>query len=81
MARLLEQELRQTASVVITRPVDANGVFALFPEKIIAALQKEYFFYVWNDRTNEVRLMCSFDTTEEEVKDFGRKLRALTASA
>jgi threonine aldolase len=69
------------ASVTITRPVDANGVFALLPEKIIGALQEEYFFYVWNDRTNEVRLMCSFDTTEEEVKDFGKKLRALAASA
>ena len=81
MARLLEQELKQTASVTITRPVDANGVFALLPERIIPALQKEYYFYVWNDRTNEVRMMCSFDTTEEEVKDFGRKLRALAASA
>jgi len=32
---------------------------------------------VWNEKTNEVRLMCSFDTGEDEIKNFGSKLRAL----
>ena len=39
-------------------------------EKIIARLQKKYFFYVWNEETSEVRLMTSFDTTEEDIADF-----------
>lgn len=81
MARLLEQELRQVREVKITQPVDANGVFAIFPEKIIPALQQEHFFYVWNDRTAEVRLMCSFDTTEDEVKNFVEKLKKLLTTA
>jgi threonine aldolase len=81
MARLLEGELRAVKEIQITQPVDANGVFAIFPEKIIAPLQEESFFYVWNERTNEVRLMCSFDTTEAEVKNFGKKLRELVATA
>jgi threonine aldolase len=34
---------------------------------------------VWNGKTSEVRLMCSFDTTEEDVKSFGKKLKELTA--
>lgn len=81
MARLLEQELRQSAQIQITRSVDANGVFAIFPRHVIEPLQRESFFYVWNDRTAEVRLMCSFDTTEEEVRNFGRRLRELLPSA
>ncbi|HET9486016.1 MAG TPA: low specificity L-threonine aldolase, partial [Chryseosolibacter sp.] len=66
MAQLLEEELLHISEVKITQTVDANGVFAIFPRKVIAALQEEHFFYVWNDVTTEVRLMCSFDTTEAE---------------
>jgi threonine aldolase len=76
MAKLLEQELR-SASVQITRPVDANGIFAILPPAIIPELQKEHYFYVWDEKTFEVRLMCSFDTTEEEIKSFGAALRKL----
>jgi threonine aldolase len=79
MAKLLEKELRQTPAVKITQAVEANGVFAILPEGTIPELQKEHFFYVWNDQTSEVRLMCSFDTKEEEVKNFGKKLRELAA--
>ncbi len=81
MARLLERELRQFHEITITRPVDANGVFAIFPKHILSALQEEHFFYVWNDRTTEARLMCAFDTTEEEIKNFGGKIKSLLASA
>jgi threonine aldolase len=56
-------------------------VFATLPRKIVAALQEEQFFYIWNDRTTEARFMCSFDTTEEEISNFGRKIKALLASA
>lgn len=81
MGKLLEMELRQSPEIKITQSVDANGVFAIMPTKIIEPLQQENFFYVWNDRTSEVRLMCSFDTTEAEIRNFGKKLRALLASA
>ena len=76
MARLLENELRQ-AHVQLTQKVDANGIFALLPEAVIGALQKEHYFYVWNEKTFEVRLMCAFDTTEEAIRNFGKKLREL----
>lgn len=75
MAKLLEGELRKVPQVTITQKVDANGIFALFPPAIIPALQNEHFFYVWNNDTSEVRLMCSFDTTEEEVRGFGESVR------
>jgi threonine aldolase len=72
MAALLEKELRKIPQVRIVYPVEANGVFARIPRKAIAALQKRYFFYVWNEEQSLVRWMCSFDTTEQDVRNFAR---------
>lgn len=77
MASRLAMGLQQFSAIRITHPVEANGVFAIFPPEIIAPLQEEYFFYVWNDDISEVRLMCSFDTTEEDVDGFVRKVGEL----
>jgi threonine aldolase len=70
MARLLAMELEKNSRIRITQPVEANGVFAIVPRKYIATLQKKYFFYVWNEETSEIRLMTSFDTTEEDIEEF-----------
>jgi len=70
MAQLLAQELGTIPRISITQPVQANGVFAILPKRHIARLQKEYFFYVWNEQTSEVRFMTSFDTTEEDIANF-----------
>lgn len=75
MARLLEKSLRELPGVIITQPVQANGVFAIFPRQHIAALQGKYFFHVWNEITSECRLMCSFNTTEKDVQDFVQHAR------
>lgn len=77
MARLLENGLREIPEVRITQPVDANGIFAILPAAIIPDLQATHFFYVWNDKLSEVRLMCSFDTTEQDVSGFIKKLKEL----
>jgi threonine aldolase len=77
MAKKLEKGLRTIPQITITQSVDGNGVFALFPKSIIEEMQKEIFFYVWNDRTSEVRLMCAFDTKEEEIDRFVNKIKAL----
>ena len=70
MAQLLAKELGKISQIKITQKVEANGVFAVIPKKYIARLQKKYFFYVWNEQTSEVRLMTSFDTTEQDIADF-----------
>ena len=70
MARLLESEVRKTPGVNIVYHVEANGVFARIPHDAIAKIQERYFFYVWNEEESLVRWMCSFDTTEEDVREF-----------
>jgi threonine aldolase len=70
MARLLANELQHIDGIKLSRAVEANGVFAIMPKELIPKLQQEYFFHVWNESQNEVRLMCSFDTTAEDVQGF-----------
>jgi len=36
-------------------------------------------FYVWDEAASEVRWMCSFDTTEQDVDDFVSELRGALA--
>ncbi|WP_125775550.1 threonine aldolase family protein [Antribacter gilvus] len=66
--------------VRVTRPTDANAVFATLPRPVADRLRTDYRFYDWAagetpDRV-EVRWMCSWDTSEEQVDGF---LTALTA--
>jgi threonine aldolase len=70
MAQILATELAKVSQIKITQPVDSNGVFAVIPRKYVPALQEKYFFYVWNEEISEVRLMTSFDTTEDDIQDF-----------
>lgn len=70
MARVLARELYKIPQIEITQKVEANGVFAIVPRKYVAQLQKQSFFYVWNEKTSEVRFMTSFDTTERDIEDF-----------
>lgn len=70
MAKLLAQELAKIPRIEISQKVESNGVFAIMPKKYIAKLQKQSFFYVWNEQISEVRFMTSFDTTEEDIREF-----------
>ncbi|MGH9498002.1 MAG: threonine aldolase family protein [Terriglobales bacterium] len=72
MAALLKKEVGKIPRVKVVYPVEANGVFAQIPRRAIAKLQKRYFFYVWNEEESVVRWMCSFDTTEGDVREFAR---------
>jgi threonine aldolase len=72
MARLLEKELNHIPGVKIVWKVEANGVFAQIPRHAIAKIQERYFFYTWIEEESIVRWMCSFDTTEEDVRDFAK---------
>jgi threonine aldolase len=82
MAARLADAVSEVPGVQITRPVQANAVFAILPQSVIASLQREYPFYVWDEAAGEVRWMCSWDTTEEDVDGFATAVRdALAAYA
>ncbi len=80
MAKLLETEVAKIPEIKITQPVNANGVFAIVPRRIIKPLQEKFFFYIWNEAISEVRWMTSFDTTEEEIYEFTALIKELIKS-
>ena len=70
MAALLEQRARAINGVTIPRRAQANAVFAILPKEVIPVLQEEFHFYVWDEFTGEVRWMCAWDTTADDVVEF-----------
>jgi len=78
MAQYLAERCRNLPGVTITQPVEANAVFAILPAAITPDLQQVMPFYVWNESTNEVRWMCSWDTTTDDLDTFVARLTELT---
>jgi threonine aldolase len=70
MARLLEKEVSRIPGVKVIWKVEANGVFAQIPRHSIEKIKRHYFFYMWMEEESIVRWMCSFDTTEEDIREF-----------
>src|SRR6202166_4314597 len=70
MARLLEKEISLIPGVKIMWKVEANGVFAQIPRHSIEKIKQNYFFYTWMEEESIVRWMCSFDTTEDDIRKF-----------
>jgi threonine aldolase len=76
MAARLAGALAGVDGVRITRPVQANAVFAILAPEATAALQEQFDFYTWDEATGEVRWMCSWDTTEADVDQFAAAVEA-----
>lgn len=70
MARRLADGVSAVGGVEILYPVQANAVFARLPHDVSERLQKRYRFYFWNEAAGDVRWMCSYDTTEDDVDGF-----------
>ena len=70
MAARLADALLEAPGVRLTQPVQANAIFAVLPPGATAPLQQDWPFYTWDAATGEVRLVCSWDTTPDEVDAF-----------
>jgi threonine aldolase len=70
MAQILEMALQKVKGIKITQAVESNGIFVIIPSEIAEKVRDHYFFYPWNEKISEYRLMTSWDTTEEDIKDF-----------
>ena len=80
MASRLAGALRDVPGLTITRPVETNAVFASLPPAATVSLQAQYPFYTWDESAGEVRWMCSWDTTEEDVDGFAAAVREALAA-
>src|SRR5690606_28809414 len=62
-AQMLYEEISGIGGIEITQPVQSNAIFLILPRKIRDKLRERYFFYDWDESRDEVRLVCSWDTT------------------
>ncbi len=76
MAQYLFHRVQGIAGVEVVYPTQVNSVFVRLPRKVWTALQKDYFFYDWDEAKDEVRWMCSFDTTRDDIDRFVECLRS-----
>src|SRR5664280_2534484 len=70
MARLLADKLNVVEGVKVTQDVQSNGVFVIMPSGVAEKLRESYFFYPWDEKKSEWRLMCSWDTEKKDIEDF-----------
>lgn len=77
LALRLRDGLLKVPQIKVTQKVEANSVFALVPKEWVKTLREHYFFYVWDEKTFEVRLMMSFDSTIEHVDGFLKRIAEL----
>ncbi|HWF25291.1 MAG TPA: beta-eliminating lyase-related protein [Solirubrobacteraceae bacterium] len=79
MAARLAAAVKDVNGVTITRPVQANAVFAIVPPGAAERLQEQFAFYVWDEESREVRWMCSWDTAPEDVDAFADAVAAVVS--
>ncbi len=77
MAQRLEEGLRADPRVEIVYPRQTNTVFAHMPAATIAGLRQRGWQFYTHVSQGDCRLMCSWDTTEEDVENFLDDLKAL----
>jgi threonine aldolase len=79
-ARRLLAAVGDLPFVRIAFPVQANAVFARIPVAMIEPLQRETFFWPWDEREGLVRWMCAFDSQAEDVDRFVAVLKKMERS-
>lgn len=82
MAARLASGVETIDGIEVLYPVQANGVFASLPVDVSDAVRAKGFkFYPWSPGGDQVRWMCSFDTTEADVDAFVAELGRLTTAS
>jgi threonine aldolase len=80
-AGLMAEQLRTIPGVEVMMPVEANAVFAHLPPEIEPALlERGWRFYNFIGHGG-ARLMCAWDTTEDDVAAFVHDVRQLREAA
>ena len=79
-ADLLEHRLRSIPGVKIMFPREANSVFVQLPPQVAQRMRNRGWVFYTFIGAGGARLMCSWDTTDEDVESFVSDLREVTNS-
>jgi threonine aldolase len=81
MAARLADEVAPIPGVRLTQVSQANEVFAVLAPGIADRVRQTHRFYDWNRATGEVRWVCAFDTTDDDVDGLVAAVRAASRLA
>ena len=81
MARELASQLDAIPGITLARPVEANAVFAHFPQTLVERLRSQGWEFYEFTAEREVRLMCSWATTPHEIDAFTTAVQTVTEQA
>ena len=82
MAQLLRNTLEglidsgEISGLSFSQDTQANAVFALLDNAAADRIREKVRFYDWDRARGEVRWMCAFDTTEDDIDQFVDIIRA-----
>ena len=74
LAQYLAEKLSNIEGIEITQKVESNGIWAIIPPSLAEKMQSAQFFYPWDEKTNEYRIMTSWDTSKKEIDAFISKI-------
>ncbi len=74
-AALLEAEIRRIPGIRILFPREANSVFVEMPPAVVEEMHRRGWHFYTFIGTGGARLMCSWDTTEDDIAAFVRDLQ------
>ena len=80
MTRLTTTAAGSISGLGFSQATEANAVFAVLPAGVADRLREKFRFYDWDAARNEVRWMCSYDTTEADIDAFVAAIRAELAA-
>jgi threonine aldolase len=80
MARRLGAGLAAIPEMRITQKIEANEVFVAVPANAIEPLGEVASLDIWSHAKSELRLVCSFQTGEDEVDQFLESARRIASS-
>ncbi len=67
--------IEATPQLSLSYPVQTNQLFLTGPSSLISAIQEKIFCYPWNWEKSEIRLITSWNTTEEDIEGVRNCLR------
>ncbi|HXD29447.1 MAG TPA: low specificity L-threonine aldolase [Arthrobacter sp.] len=80
MAQRLRAAVEDIEGLEVTQPTESNAVFAKLPPAAANRVREDFRFYDWDEAAGEVRWMCGFDTTEDDVDRFAAAIREQVAA-
>lgn len=77
MAQLLRSELEGLPTIQFTQKTDGNILLLKMDPQMIESLLEKHFFYIWDESSHEIRLVTSWDTTEEDVMGLVKDIKSI----